>query len=355
MDKTNPTCKTLLNGGNSSLPYVPVYLVGNSHLCAHHQILKTLRNYIHPNALIEIHARSGGMIDRQFHRSLDLVLAKESQYESNSDPIVVLLTFDNDLRKQSDPKRLVESVFRRYRQLMEQSPKMRFIICGIMPSPTISNHIAKAVDHDLKSRCDFLRDSQDNNVYFLSIRECLRVTNKFGFSNYFARDMVHLNRLGGCLVAKQLACTINPLIQSSFEFDPPIVAIASQDYFCYQEDVHPIRSRIQLEGTKSFLIEGAPAELEKCLMQVFGLPSHLRKYQLRSDDSPKFVPNPQYSPNLSYSVINGRVIPHAKIGLTHKRHIQSLQLITCCCHPKIFCFLCKGKQFYPRSSWENWS
>lgn len=350
MDKTIPATDDLMDHNRSSnLPYVPIYLVGNSHLCSHHNILKNLRNLIHPNALIEMLARPGSTIDRRFHGSLDIVLEKEKLYDSDQDAIIVLLTFDNDLRKGSDPNHLVQSVLRRYHQMVGKAPKLRFVICGVMPSLTISEQVALQLDCSLRTQCDFIRNSNDSHIYFLSIRECLKVNNSFGYINYFNRDKVHLNHNGGRKVAEQLACTLNPLIQTSLKFDPPIMAIEAQHYFCYQEDVHGIRSDIQTQGSGNYILNSPEAEIEKGLLQIFGLPAHLCRYQPQNSDNPKLVLNPSFFPHLAYSVINGNVIPHAQIGYTNTRHIQSLKHLTCYCNPKLVCFLCKGHKVYPKS------
>lgn len=261
-----------------------VYLIGNSHLTSRRSIWNPLLKLIHPSSMVENLARGGGRINLALQNELDDVICKEQAKKTKVDSVVIIMTGDNDLRSGSRPCKLAFELTELIKNCHSIVPSIRFIICGVLPTPTLIDEVKMLFDLNMYFACSELRDTFNIKAYFLDIRPILE--RDMSTHNIFCADQTHLNRDGGRRVAEALCQFINPLIHVAFKSTPIMM-----------------KNAIQYENPKikHYLFDDS---------FLYGVPNQLKYYTKNPFGNSMFYKNPEYDANAAYSIVFDKKMKH---------------------------------------------
>lgn len=261
-----------------------VYLIGNSHLTSRRSIWQPLIKLIHPSAMVENLSRGGGRIDLALRNDFEEVIRREQTKNTKVDSIVIIMTGDNDLRSGSRPCGLSLELSEIIKNCHTMVQNIRFVVCGILPTPTLIDEAKALFDLNMSFACSELRDFLNIKTYFLDIRPILE--KEMLNSNIFNLDRTHLTKEGGRKVAEAMCQMVNPLIHVAFKSTPIMM-----------------KNAIQFENpqVRNYLLDDT---------RLYGVPEPMKFYSKNPHRHSLFYKNPVYEKNAAYSIVFGKKIEH---------------------------------------------
>ena len=316
------------------LPYVSVYLAGNSHLTDKRRLTEILRYDLHPNVVLENLSIPGGKMDDRFKDSISKIVQNEFRYPTGRDTYVIVLLGDNDLRAKKDPEKLARDIIDVLKAASVQAPNLRFILTGCVPTASVRVKVIKSYNKALSTLCNNLWES--SGFYYLSF-EGIRDAH-YGSPVFIHQDGVHLSQYGGTLTAAAILQLVNPLIHGQFACDPPALVREFAGRNALNRELRSIRESRRNFHDPRGAFRGS---------EVKYLLPHMLKYIVLPGWGVERE-NTKFLPDVPFSFVSFRIVRHSQAD---NKKLAENTLVKdnygnplCLCKGIIDCYPCLMKQ-----------